>query len=274
MKALLVGFMLFSALLSISQTVKTLPIKGLNGPNGFAINKHGQLFIANETGKKVVKIINDSTAEVVLTSDSPDGLTFDEAGNLYVSNFYSGIILRTSAASVDTIARALNKPSDIKCDTGGNLFVSEYEAGNIKKINKRGEITQIASGLKFPFGLAIGNKGNLYVASNSTGEIYQIDSKGTVSVFAKIAGTLSYLAFNKKTETLYATCLTCHNIYVIDRQGSEKVFAGNGVEGNKDGSLSEAQFKDPNSIAISPDGSLYISEFSVNRVRKITGLEN
>ena len=46
------------------------------------------------------------------------------------------------------------------------------------------------------------------------------------------------------------------------------------VAGDKDGPLTEAQFKDPNSIAISPDGSLYISEFSVNRIRKITGLEN
>ncbi len=274
MRTLLTGLIIFSFLSCISQTVKTLPVKGLNGPNGFAINKSGQLFIANETGKQVVKIIGDSTAEVVLISDSPDGLTFDDEGNLYVSNFYSGIILKLSAGSIDTIAKGLNKPSDVKCDTEGNLFVSEYEAGAIKKINKHGEIVQIAKGLKFPFGLAFDKKGNLYVASNSTGEIYQIDSKGTVNVFAKIAGTLSYLAFSKKTEVLYATCFTCHNIYAIDRRGNKKILAGSGVAGDKDGPLSEAQFNDPNSIAISPDGSLYISEFSVNRIRKITGLDN
>jgi len=274
MKSLLTGFIIFSCVSGISQTVTTLPVKGLNGPNGFAISKYGQLFIANERGKQVVKVKNDSTTEVVLTSDSPDGLTFDDAGNLYVSNFYSGIILKMSAGSIDTIAKALNKPSDIKCDTKGNLFVSEYETGNIKKINKHGEITEIASGLKFPFGLAFDNKGSLYVASNSTGEIYQIDSTGSVIVFAQISGTLSYLAFSKKTETLYATCFTCHNIYVIDKQGNKKVLAGNGVAGDKDGPLKEAQFKDPNSIAISPDGSLYISEFSVNRIRKIANLEN
>jgi sugar lactone lactonase YvrE len=274
MKSLLTGFIIFSSLSCISQTVKTLPIKGLNGPNGFAINEYGQLFIANESGKQVVKIINDSTTEVVLTSDSPDGLTFDKAGNLYVSNFYSGIILKVAGDSIDTLARSLNKPSDIKCDATGNLFVSEYEAGNIKKINKHGEITPIAGGLKFPFGLAIDNKGDLYVASNSTGEIYRIDSNGAVSVFAHITGTLSYLEFSKKTETLYVTCFTCHNIYAIDREGNRKVLAGNGVAGHKDGPLREAQFKDPNSIAISPDGSLYISEFSVNRIRKITRLEN
>lgn len=274
MKVLLTWLILFSSASCISQIVKTLPIKGLNGPNGFAVNKYGQLFIANESGKQVVKIINDSTTEVALTSDSPDGLTFDEAGNLYVSNFYSGMILKMSSGSIDTIAKALNKPSDIKCDANGNLFVSEYEAGSIKKINKHGEITEIASGLKFPFGLAFDNKGNLYVASNSTGEIYQINSKGTVSVFAQITGSLSYLAFSKKTERLYVTCFTCHNIYVIDKQGHNKVLAGNGVAGDKDGPLWEAQFNDPNSIAISPDGSLYISEFRLNRIRKIARLED
>jgi len=274
MKGLLTGLIIFSSLSCISQTVKTLPIKGLNGPNGFAINEYGQLFVANETGKQVVKIINDSTIEHVLTSDSPDGLAFDGAGNLYVSNFYSGVILKVSAASIDTIARGLNKPADIKCDVEGNLFVSEYENGNIKKVSKGGTITQIASSLKFPFGLAFDNGGNLYVASNSTGEIYQINSKGTVSVFAHVTGTLSYLAFSKKTQTLYATCFSCHNIYAIDSKGSERVLTGNGVAGDRDGSLQEAQFQDPNSIAISPDGSLYISEFSVNRIRKITRLEN
>src|SRR5690349_19529791 len=96
MKGLLTLSIIFLSLSCVSQMVKTLPIKGLNGPNGFAVNKDGQLFIANESGKQVVKIINDSIAEVALTSDSPDGLTFDDAGNLYVSNFYSGIILKMS----------------------------------------------------------------------------------------------------------------------------------------------------------------------------------
>src|SRR5678815_3067541 len=103
MKSLLTGFIIFSCASGISQAVKTLPVKGLNGPNGFAISKYGQLFIANERGKQVVKVKNDSTTEVVLTSDSPDGLTFDDAGNLYVSNFYSGIILKMSAGSISLI---------------------------------------------------------------------------------------------------------------------------------------------------------------------------
>jgi sugar lactone lactonase YvrE len=70
MKSLLTGFIIFSSLSGISQTVKTLLVKGLNGPNGFAISEYGQLFIANESGKQVVKIKNDSTTEVVCVRTS------------------------------------------------------------------------------------------------------------------------------------------------------------------------------------------------------------
>jgi streptogramin lyase len=51
------------------------------------------------------------------------------------------------------------------------------------------------------------------------------------------------------------------------------LLAGNGAAGHRDGSLHDAQFEGPNSIVVSPAGDLYISEFSANRIRKITGVE-
>jgi hypothetical protein len=72
---------------------------------------------------------------------------------------------------------------------------------------------------------------------------------------------------------LYVTCFTCNNIYVVANGGETSLFSGNGVAGNKDGSLKEAQFNAPNSIAITNKGDIYVSEFSANRIRKITGAE-
>jgi len=34
--------------IGVAQTVKTLPVKGLNGPNGFALDLNSNLYIANE----------------------------------------------------------------------------------------------------------------------------------------------------------------------------------------------------------------------------------
>jgi DNA-binding beta-propeller fold protein YncE len=259
---------------SLGQTVATLPVRGLNGPNGFAIDKGGRLYIANEPGKQVIKVLNDSITELVISCDSPDGLAFDDAGNLYISNFYSGIILRKSDHSVDTFARGLDKPADIKWDGKGNLYVAEYEKGNIKKISPNGEITEFSTGFKHPFGLAFDKDENLYVANNGTGVINRISPSGVITLFTQIPGAISYITYSKKTGRLYATCFSCHNIYSITNDGKAELLAGNGSAGYKDGSLKGAQFNGPNSIAISIDGNLYISEFPVNRIRKITKVEN
>jgi DNA-binding beta-propeller fold protein YncE len=122
-----------------AQTIKTLPVKGLNGPNGFALDAKGILYVANEPGKQVIRILNDSTIEKVIFSDSPDGLDFDDQGNLYIINFFSGVVLKKNNYSVDTFAKELDKPADIKWDGKENLYVSEYETGSIKKINRHGK---------------------------------------------------------------------------------------------------------------------------------------
>ncbi len=274
MKAAFIVFVCGIALPAITQTVSTLPVKGLNGPNGFAMDKGGHLLIANEPGKKVVKLVNDSTAEEVLSSDSPSGLDFDNEGNLYISNFFSGMILRKRGNAIDTFARGLNEPSDIKYDGAGYFYIAEYKTGMIKRINPRGEITVFAKGFNLPFGLAFDEMKNLYVANNTTGIINKVGPSGDIDSFARLPGSISYLTYSKKTGNLYAACFTCHAVYSITGTGKVSVVAGNGNAGNKDGKGSEAQFNGPNSIIISPRGILYVSEFPVNRIRKITGLEN
>ena len=210
---------LFCKASAVAQTVITLPVTGLNGPNGFAIDKSGRLYIANEPGKQVTRLLNDSTAETVLSCDSPDGLAFDKDDNLFISNFFSGTILRIKGSAVDTFAKNLDKPADIKFDSVGNLFVAEYETGNIKKINRGGDITLFASGFKNPFGLAFDTEGNLYVANNVTGIINKVNPGGATSIFARIPGSIAYLTYSQKTKRLYAACFSCHAVYAITKKG-------------------------------------------------------
>jgi sugar lactone lactonase YvrE len=265
--------LLFLPVLCPGQVVSTLPIKELDGPNGFAIDSRGDLYVANEPGKKVIKITGDSISRTILNCDSPDGLDFDNEDNLFVSNFYSGIILRKHENSIDTFASGLDHPADIKWDGEEYLYVSEYDKGDIKKINREGKITTVASGFKHPFGLIFDNSGNLYIANNSTGIINKADKKGQVSFFAHIPGVISYLSYSKQSGKLYVPCFSCNTIYVVNNRGKAAPYTGMQIAGDKDGTLKEAQFREPNSIIISNDGDIYISEFSVNRIRKIAKAE-
>ena len=70
------------------------------------------------------------------------------------------------------------------------------------------------------------------------------------------------------------------NLFVVD-QGNHKIkkvtptrvvttFAGNGSPGSQDGTGANAQFRDPNGIAIDANDNLFVSDTQNHRIRKIT----
>lgn len=267
---LIADILITCSLISAGQIVLTLPIKGLNGPNGFAISRTGELYIANEPGKNVVVVSSDSSTNIILEADSPSGLDFDKKGNLFVSNFFSGIIMRLIGQHADTFFRAAERPADIKFDSKENLYVSEYEKGTILKIDKYGKAIEFAAGIAKPFGLTFDDEDNLYVASNTTGVIFKINPSGDKQFFAQITGSVSYIAYSKKAKKIFVPSFTGNSIYSVTKGGKVKLLTGTPTPGYKDGAIGIAQYNGPNSIAVSANGDLYISEFSSNRVRKIT----
>lgn len=255
-----------------AQRVITLPIKTLQGPNGFVLGKDGRLYIANEPGKKVIVVESDSLVTNTIPCDSPDGLVLNAKGDLYISNFHSGTIDVYRGGQLTTFVTGLSQPADIKLDNHGNLFVSEYDKHQVKKIDSKRVVTVIATNITNPFGLAIDENDNLYVGSNATGEIFKI-ANGKKSLVAKLPGAVAYLTYSRKTGSLYVACFTCHKVYKILANGASFVLAGKDQPGYRDGGMGDAMFEGPNSIALSTTGDLYISEFTKNRVRKIVGVE-
>ncbi len=70
---------------------------------------------------------------------------------------------------------------------------------------------------------------------------------------------------------IYAADFTKHVVYKVDRLGATTVVAGNGRAGySGDGALAiNAQLNAPVGTAVAPDGTLYIAEFSNDRIRKV-----
>ena len=64
---------------------------------------------------------------------------------------------------------------------------------------------------------------------------------------------------------------TKHVVYKVDRLGSTTVIAGNGKPGySGDGALAtNAQLNSPLGTAVAPDGTVYIADFSNDRIRKV-----
>jgi len=73
---------------------------------------------------------------------------------------------------------------------------------------------------------------------------------------------------------LYVPSISGNTIARFDSLGNAELFAGSGSPGYEDGAASEAQFVDPNGIAVNPAGdTLWITE-SAGRIRFLTELDN
>jgi sugar lactone lactonase YvrE len=260
-----------------SEVATYLTGSGLNRPDGFAFDASGNLFVANwggGSGHTVLKIsAPDSVTTVDSTSDAPDALIFDASGNLYISNYNSGVITKTTPTGVKTdFASGLINPSALALDRDGNLYVSNFGGKTVSKITPEGAISTFASGFSAPLGLVFDPEGNLFVADYHTGIVHKITPDRTLSIFATVPNPanskIQYLA-RGPSGSLYLPSYGHHQIYRITTEGVVTVFAGTGAAGGKDGSLDEAEFDGPNSIAISARGDLYVSEYNANRIRVI-----
>ncbi len=279
---LIVLIFVFNCFTSSAQVVSTfLTGNGLNGPDGFALDSAGNLFVANwggGYGTTVLKITPDAHADTFNNACSaPDGLAFDAEGNLYISNYATGVISRITTSGTKTVyATGFNKPSALGFDSNGNLYVSNYGGTTVSKITSAGIVSTYASGFNAPLGLVFDPEGNLYVSNYNTGIVNKVLPDGTSTVFASVpngAGSKIQYLVRGASGNLYLPAYGHNKIYKITADGIVSVFAGTGVAGGKDGPVDSAQFNGPNSIALTSEGDLFVSEYNAGRIRKITGVE-
>ncbi len=183
----------------------------------------------------------------------PDSFTF----KTYDGHIYSNVatVSITVSCIVTTVAgdgiegysdTLLNLPSGVAIDASGNLYVADTNNHRIRKVDLNGIITTVAGNglsgysgdggpatqaeLYNPFGIAVDTSGNLYVADSLN-----------------------------------------HRIRKLDRNGTISTFAGNGSSGygGDGGRATEAELSYPWGVIVDPSGTLYISDSSNNRIRKI-----
>ena len=200
--------------------------------------------------------------------NNPWGLAFDNAGNLLIADAGNRIIRKVTTNGIITTiagtpgvygysgdggqatAAQLGAPAGICVDPAGNIFFADPGKHVIRKIATNGIITTIAgtgtSGyngnggaatsatLNSPYDVCIDASGNLYIADKGNHAIRKINTGGVISTVAGIGGSLNY------------------------------GFTGDG------GAATSAKLNNPQSVSVDNAGNLYISDYTNNRIRKVT----
>ncbi|MEY4489615.1 MAG: hypothetical protein RIQ79_2123, partial [Verrucomicrobiota bacterium] len=249
-----------------------------NQPVGVAVTGDGSLIYVSEASGQVVRQVTSTSVVTTLAGgvgaagavngtgtaarfDQPAGLALDVAGNVYVADFGNHAIRRiTPAGVVSTFAGTLHSSGSAD---GDGATLARFQS---------------------PFGVACDASGNVYVADSYNQTIRKITASAVVSTYAGSAGLTGstdaatagaarfFYPFGVAVDAagkVYVADYANHLIRRIEITGAVKTIAGTPLAGGGDGGLaSSARFRNPQGIAVSPDGgTLYVSDTENNAIR-------
>jgi len=242
-----------------------------NGPRAIAIDKQGNLYIADEGNNKIRMI-------------TPQGRVTTFAG--------SGA---TGANNATGINATFTNPNGVTVDANGFVYVADSGNQLIREITPTGGVTTLAGSgatgnidgkqyarFDFPNDLVLDNLGNLYVTDYASHEIRRVGPDGTVHTVAGLA-TYGFQDGTGPAARFYnpggITIDGSGNLIICD-VGNDAIramtpdsavttIAGNGTKGFANGTGSAALFNYPANVAIDQLGNMYVSDSFNYLIRKI-----
>ncbi len=204
-------------------------------------------------------------------------------------------------------------PTGVVADAAGNLYLADSQNNRIRRVDgKTGLISTVAGTgipgyggdggpavdalVNVPAGLVLDGAGNLYFADSGNHIVRRIDA--VTQVISTVAGTPGQQRYSGDGAVATAAKLAFPEGLALDAAGDlliadtgnnviRKVaatatgfgdistIAGTGAAGfNGDNQLATAaELNSPWSVAVAPDGSIYIADLTNNRVRKVDKLD-
>ena len=224
----------------------------LNSPYGVAVDRAGNLFIA-DTGNHRIRAVNTQAGTI-----SVFGVSIEPGAIATVAG--SGVCCGFSGDNGPAVNAQIYHPYALAIDGAGNLYIADSYNYRIRKVGSGGTMTTVtgtgnsgafggdggpASGAQIllPTGLTLDGAGNLYFVDDGNGRLRVVNMQG-----------ISITALGKT--------IAAGNIATV---------AGNGTRsyGGDGGVATGAQFSYPIGRAVDSAGNVYIADYGNNRIRVV-----
>jgi uncharacterized protein (TIGR03437 family) len=233
----------------------------------------------------------------------PRGVSFDNAGNMLIADTNNHRIRKVTADGIiqtiagngtgtfagdggPALAASLFNPRAVATDAAGNIYISDTTNARVRKISiADGTISTIAMNFGSPLGLKVGANGLIYIAApprvyviGANGTLQSV-AGGTVADFSGDGGKATAALLNVPVDiaplpdgSFYIADSGNFRIRSVDATGIINTFAGNGqYRVSPDGAPGNtAQLQSPWGLNFDAAGNLYIAEYTLHRIRKLT----
>ncbi|MGA2348138.1 MAG: choice-of-anchor D domain-containing protein, partial [Candidatus Sulfotelmatobacter sp.] len=242
----------------------TLPTIGLKGPDGVAVDGAGNVFIADESNNRVLKITPSGAQSTVGSGlSSPDGVAADGGGDVFIADFGNNRVVEVTPGGVQTtVALAGATPTGVAVDAAGDVFTAVYADQEVVETpagctspscvvavwGNAGGTTVL-----LPLGVAVDKAGNVFIPITGS-------SSGVIKVTPPYNGVYSYIGSGLNEPTGVAVD-GAGDVFIADTSNSRVVElpAGGGTQTQVGGGLG-----DVNGVAVDAGGDVFVTQGSVN----------
>lgn len=221
----------------------------LQSPMDVAVAPDGTIYVAEFDGHRILRLNLDGSVSVVAGTGTPG---------------FSGDGGPGPAAQI-------NSPRALAIDIEGNLYIADWKNQAIRRIDASGRILTVAglgtgrasegapamiAGLGPPLDLALGPGGGLYLLQQNTYTVSLLRAPSADDPVLACQGDATGMAARPP--------LQAEAVAILLAGGAGPGYSGDG------GPLDAAQFLSPESVAIGPDGSIYVADTGNHRIRVVS----
>ena len=251
-------------------------------PSSTFVDRAGFIYVSEWSGHRIRRV-------------DPDGRVWTVAGN--GQSGYVGEGLNATDTSLWT-------PSRIFLDGKGNLFVSEWHGSRVRRIGPDGTIATVAgngkadysgdggpateAALRTPQGIFVNDDGTLYIADLGNACIRRVDTDGIITTVAGDGthdwdgdgGPATDAKLNRPSGVfvdaagdIYIADTRNKRIRRVNKLGIIETIAGGGKAAPHDGGpATQSLMRSPSDVFVDRKGDLYITDGSLNMVRRVEGI--
>jgi Divergent InlB B-repeat domain/NHL repeat len=244
--------------------------------------------IATVAGDGTAGYAGDGGPAINAELNNPSGVAVDKNGNIYIADLYNFLVRKVNASGIiSTVVGngsgafsgdggpAINAglyPYAVAVDAAGNLYIADTSNERIRAVNM-GSTTIAVAGISILPGYIMTVAGNGIQGSSGNGvaagsaELFYpyglgLDSRGNIYISD---------TYNREMRVVNTgtTAITVATITI--QPGNIATVAGNGNYGGigDGGPATQAEFADPDGVAVDSAGNIYVSDLESERIRFI-----